>query len=234
MGKENEYSKYNVKYNFASDGTLYVQGKDDPLSNMWPVKLKWKKHIFLSSEHIYVYELLKWHGKLNTSTLQILLYCWPGFKAKALGKKLVPEKSRSWMKVYVSKMYSILQAKMVTIKSFYLCSVGCRKWYPTHTSQWPQGYILDDFIWQIDIFPNLDCIFGLKEIMDTVNDLLILQRNEFQIVLAYDTTFQLGDFYVSPLLFRHIYFNGSPIIPLAFLVHDRKFQVSHAKIFFQS
>ena len=78
---------------------------------MLPVKLKWKNHIFLSSEHIYVYELLKWHGKLNTSTLQMLLNCSSGFKAKELGKKLVPEKSRSWMKVCVSKMYSILQAK---------------------------------------------------------------------------------------------------------------------------
>ena len=90
---------------------------------------------------------------------------------------------------------------------------------------------LDDFIWQIDIFPNHDCIFGLKEMMDTVNDLLTLQTNEFQIILAYDTNFQLGDFYVSPLLFRHIYFNGSAIIPLAFFVHDKKFQVSHAKFF---
>ena len=90
---------------------------------------------------------------------------------------------------------------------------------------------IDDFIWQIDIFPNLDSVIGLKNIMDLFNDLLTLQSNEFQIVLAYDTTFQLGDFYVSPILFRHIYFCGSPIIPLAFLIHDRKFQVSHEKLF---
>ena len=85
---------------------------------MWPVKQKWKNHIFLSSEHIYVYELLKWHGKLNTSTLQMLLNCSSGFKAKALGKKSVPEKSRSWMKVCVSKMYSMLQAKWSQSKAF--------------------------------------------------------------------------------------------------------------------
>ena len=60
---------------------------------------------------------------------------------------------------------------------------------------------------------------------------LTLQSDEFQIILAYDTTFQLGDFYVSPILFRHIYFIGSPIIPLAFLVHDQKYQVSHEKLF---
>ena len=90
---------------------------------------------------------------------------------------------------------------------------------------------LDDFIWQIDIFPNLDCIVGLKDIMILFNDLLTLQSEEFQIILAYDMTFQLGDFYVSPLLFRHTYFEGTPIIPLAFLIHDRKFQLSHEKLF---
>ena len=61
--------------------------------------------------------------------------------------------------------------------------------------------------------------------------MLISQSEDFQLILAYDTTFQLGEFYVSPLLFRHIYFYGSPIIPLAFLIHDRKFQVSHEKLF---
>ena len=64
--------------------------------------------------------------------------------------------------------------------------------------------------------------------MDLFYDLLTLQSEEFQIILAYDTTLQLGDFYVSPILFHHIYFQGSPIIPL---VHDQKFQVSHEKMF---
>ena len=41
----------------------------------------------------------------------------------------------------------------------------------------------------------------------------------------------LETFYVSPILFRHIYFFVSPIIPLTILVHDRKFQTSHEKLF---
>ena len=90
---------------------------------------------------------------------------------------------------------------------------------------------LDNFVWQNDIFPNLDSIIGLTDIINLFNDLLTLQSEDFQLILAYDTTFQLGDFYVSPLLLRHIYFNGSPIILLAFLIHDRKFQVSHEKPF---
>ena len=109
-GKENVYSKSNLKYKFSSDGTHYVQGKDDPLSNMWPVELSWDKHTFSSSEHVYVYEMLKWHGKLNYNTLQILLNSPTGFQAKKLGKKLVPQRSKSCLKKCVSKMYSILQA----------------------------------------------------------------------------------------------------------------------------
>ena len=63
------------------------------------------------------------------------------------------------------------------------------------------------------------------------HDLLTVQSSEFQIVLAYDTTFQLGDFYVSPTLFHHPYFDGSPIVSLAHIIHDRRFQISHTKVF---
>ena len=45
---------------------------------------------------------------------------------------------------------------------------------------------LDDFIWQLDIFHNLDSIIGLKGIIDLFNDLLTLQSEEFQIIFAYD------------------------------------------------
>ena len=49
----------------------------------------------------------------------------------------------------------------------------------------------------------------------------------FRSFYHYDTTFQLGDFYVSPLLFRHTLFSSSPVIPVLFLVHERKFQLVH-------
>ena len=44
-------------------------------------------------------------------------------------------------------------------------------------------------------------------------------------LLSYDTTFQLGDFYVSSLLFRHTIFKESPVIPALFLIHERNFKV---------
>ena len=96
--KENKYCNSNLRYKFSSNGTHYVQGKNDPLSNMWPVELCWGKYTFASSEHIYVFDMLKWHGKLNGTTLQMLLNCSTGFQAKKLGKKLVPQQSTSWFK----------------------------------------------------------------------------------------------------------------------------------------
>ena len=76
------------------------------------------------------------------------------------------------------------------------------------------------FFWQIDLYPNLDAIIVLKDILDMFNNLLTVQSNEFLITLAYDTTFHLGGLYVSLILFHHLYFERSPIMPLAFLVHD--------------
>ena len=48
---------------------------------------------------------------------------------------------------------------------------------------------INNFLWQIDLYPILDEIIGLKDVSDMLNDLLKVQSNEFQITLAYDTTF---------------------------------------------
>ena len=49
--------------------------------------------------------------------------------------------------------------------------------------------------------------------------------------VSYDTTFCLGDFYLSVLLFRHTDFQPSPIVPLAFFLHERKLQCTHESFF---
>ena len=48
-------------------------------------------------------------------------------------------------------------------------------------------------------------------------------------MMTYDTTFQLGDFYVLPLLFRHTLLDGSPVMPLGFLIHEQKFKETRVK-----
>ena len=49
--------------------------------------------------------------------------------------------------------------------------------------------------------------------------------------LTYDTTFCLGDFYLSALLFRATEFENSPVIPLAYLLHERKLTHTHDTFF---
>ena len=48
----------------------------------------------------------------------MLLNCSTGFQATKLGKKLVPNKSQSWLKKCVSKMYFILQVKWLQSEAF--------------------------------------------------------------------------------------------------------------------
>ena len=49
--------------------------------------------------------------------------------------------------------------------------------------------------------------------------------------LYYDTTFCMGDFYVSCLLYRNVVFDGSPVMPLLMLIHERRTTESHELLF---
>jgi hypothetical protein len=66
-------------------------------------------------------------------------------------------------------------------------------------------------------------------LLKKLNRLLKLPVNsEMKMVeVYYDTTFQLGHFYVSILSFRHPLLANRPVIPCAFLLHQRKFAVNH-------
>ena len=86
------------------------------------------------------------------------------------------------------------------------------------------AYHLPDTIWKIDLYPDMACVLGIKDVMDELNTVLETKQST---VLSYDTTFELGDFYVSPLVFRHTVFDSEPVVPVAFLIHDRKFPAVH-------
>jgi len=51
------------------------------------------------------------------------------------------------------------------------------------------------------------------------------------LVISYDKTFVIGDFYVSTLLFRHVIFERNPCIPVVFLLHERKLTKTHGELF---
>ena len=87
------------------------------------------------------------------------------------------------------------------------------------------AYNVPGFVWRINTYPDLVVIFGLQEILDEFEKVISLQHGRQ--LISYDTTFQMGDFYVSSMLFRHTIFSECPVIPAMFMVHERKFAETH-------
>ena len=80
---------------------------------------------------------------------------------------------------------------------------------------------LPDFVHLIHTYPDLVCVCGTKQLL----------QSPVPQLLAYDTTFELGDFYLSTLTFRHTLFKEAPVIPVAFLLHERKLTSCHEQLF---
>ncbi|XP_047124770.1 uncharacterized protein LOC124807179 [Hydra vulgaris] len=87
-----------------------------------------------------------------------------------------------------------------------------------------------NFIHSIITFPDLVVVMYSDETLQIFQQVLKLSQLPQQ--LSYDTTFSLGDFYLSVLLFRETEIDPSPIIPLAFMIHERKTLMPHS-IFWQ-
>ena len=64
------------------------------------------------------------------------------------------------------------------------------------------SYEDEGFIHYIATYPNLVCIAGLEEMLMHLGSILQMVPKEEQL-LSYDTTFSMGDFYVSVLLFKY-------------------------------
>jgi hypothetical protein len=48
---------------------------------------------------------------------------------------------------------------------------------------------------------------------------------------SYDTTFDLGDLFVSVLVYKHVMFQGGNTIPVAFMIHDHRSGELHDRFF---
>lgn len=88
------------------------------------------------------------------------------------------------------------------------------------------AYHLDNFVHHFSIFPDLQCFVANKELLQELNKILQVKSDEIPL-LSYDTTFLIGDFYVSVLVFKHVLFDCNPSIPVAFYIHDRKSEEIH-------
>jgi len=91
------------------------------------------------------------------------------------------------------------------------------------------AYDLKPFVSSIKTFPDLLVVCGHTSLAVELNTLLQTETDYTQL-LSYDTTFKLGDFYLSAFLFRHTLFVSRPVIPAFFLIHERKFQSCHEEL----
>ena len=78
----------------------------------------------------------------------------------------------------------------------------------------------NQFIHAMHMFPNIVVIYGHSLTLDELEKVLYFDTIEQ--CLRYDMTFQLGDFYVSALIFRHIIFREYPCMPALFLYMNVK------------
>ena len=94
------------------------------------------------------------------------------------------------------------------------------------------GLAHDDpsYIHLIQTWPDLLVVFGLRETIDQTLNLIKL--GDEALYFTYDTTFTLGDFYLSILLVRNIIFESMPALPVLFLLHKKKLTHTHS-IFFE-
>ena len=92
-------------------------------------------------------------------------------------------------------------------------------------------YDIPDFVHKIVTFPDLIVVCGIKRFLMECNRLLALHSTlPSSQLLSYDTTFQLGDFYLSPLLFRNTLFQKSPVMPVMFAIHERKLKSTRTEM----
>ena len=77
------------------------------------------------------------------------------------------------------------------------------------------------FLQSIITYADLACVYSLQQILQELSNFTAKETGQLQ---SYDTNFQLGDFYASALLLRHIIFEENPFIPLMFY-YIRKTQV---------
>ncbi|XP_061655333.1 uncharacterized protein LOC133489966 [Phyllopteryx taeniolatus] len=90
------------------------------------------------------------------------------------------------------------------------------------------AYQLPGFVWYISTFPDLLVFAGMPEMMDLAQDNLE-EAVEFKYpqMLGYETTFQMGDFYVSVLTVRNTSLVDDPVFPVGFMLHERELMQHH-------
>jgi len=81
----------------------------------------------------------------------------------------------------------------------------------------------------IEIYPETNVVFSDPSCIQLAIDLLKRSYTNKRIpqLMSYDTTFNLGDCYVSILVMRDTDILGDPIFPVLFMVHEKKLLKTH-------
>ena len=83
-----------------------------------------------------------------------------------------------------------------------------------------------NFIKELVFYPDLICIMFLDELWEKVRG-LFNRKDIPHVCFQYDTTFNLGDVYVSVLVVQFKEMENAPVIPLMFMLHERKTNETH-------
>ncbi|CAF4937674.1 unnamed protein product [Rotaria sp. Silwood1] len=89
------------------------------------------------------------------------------------------------------------------------------------------SYELNEFYKLLQLQPETLIILMHDQMKSQLLNLLRITKEI--VPLYYETTFFLGEIYVSILGFRNVIFSERPILPLAILMHDRKLQSGHER-----
>ena len=88
---------------------------------------------------------------------------------------------------------------------------------------------LVDFVKCIDLYPEFVVVFANDALVQEFASMMQTVGEGGNMYVGYDTTFNLGDFYVSIVTIRHFMFRSEPIVPVMFMLHSRKYREMHHK-----
>lgn len=87
-----------------------------------------------------------------------------------------------------------------------------------------------EFITYYRLFPNV-VVFGCNDALLTKLRAILGRKDLPNQMLTVDTTFKLGDFYCTVLIFVETEFEEKPLIPVIYMLHERKLQDCHDVFF---
>lgn len=82
---------------------------------------------------------------------------------------------------------------------------------------------LQDYIHMFFLVPEVGVVLAHRAMLHEFRSVLSTPTQQPQL-LSYNITEKIGNYFVSPLLFKHTLFSEAPVMPVAFLIHESKSQ----------